>query len=533
MEQSFNTRILVIDDDESVRNSFSQILSPLDSGREEAAKLAEAGAILFNDGGTVARPCPKRSSATFNFEYDEAINGKQGYEMVKKSIDENRPYAAVFIDMRMPEWDGIETAQHLRQVDSRVEIIFVTAYSDYSIEEIVTAVGTNVNYHCKPFSVEEIEQIATKAVYEWNKTRSLEELIKTISGLRAQHWEINALLKNILQQVAFLLGTHSALIAIKKNSRYEEVLAIGNLCDKKLSEEYLNYIPEISGREVFQNEEFAYFKVDELGILAVFEKGGHPLNNERIYIVRLFLEQAAQAILNVDLQEALIRKEKLSAVGEATSMIVHDLKNSIGPIELSIDSIKENLDDRKYLVEMLDLVKDSAKEGVAFVMDILDYASDKTMNKSLVEARDLFRHIEKRMKIFLEKANVELKVDCPEEIYFSANKDKMFRAITNLIKNAAEAFLNKRITNPVVSLSLTSDDASIYINVSDNGNGIPKEIAERIFIPFVTSGKPGGTGLGLAVVKQIIEAHKGSISIDTSSSGTTFKIIIPKEDGVS
>ncbi|OGV36034.1 MAG: hypothetical protein A2020_00850 [Lentisphaerae bacterium GWF2_45_14] len=534
MTQGFNTRILVIDDDESVRNSFSQILSPRrDSGREEAVKLEEAGAILFNDSGTAAPSCPKRSSATFNFEYDEASNGKQGYEMVKKSIDEQRPYAAIFIDMRMPGWDGIETAQHVRQVDSRAEIIFVTAYSDYSIEEIVTAVGTNVNYHCKPFSVEEIEQIATKSVYEWNKTRSLEELIKTISGLRAQHWEINALLNNILQQVAFLLGTHSALIAIKKNSGYEKILAIGNLCDEKLSEKYLNYIPEMLEHEVFQNKDFAYFKLDELGILAIFEKGGRPLNNERIYIVRLFLEQAARAIQNVDLQEALIRKEKLSAVGEATNMIVHDLKNSIGPIELAIDSVKENLDNRKYVIEMLDLIKDSAKEGVAFVADILDYASDKKMDRSLVEAKDLFTYIEKRMKIFLENANVELKVECPEEIYFSANRDKLFRAITNLIKNASEAFLNKNITNPVVSLSLTFDEANIYINVSDNSTGIPKEIAEQIFIPFVTSGKFGGIGLGLAVVKQIVEAHNGSISIDTSSSGTTFKIIIPKEDDLS
>jgi DNA-binding NtrC family response regulator len=309
MEQQFNTRILVIDDDENVRNSFSQILSKGNSGREDAAKLEEAGALLFNDDKPVVHSYMKRSSATFNFEYDEAPNGRQGYEMVKKAIAENRPYAAVFVDMRMPGWDGLETVQQLRTVDTRAEIIFVTAYSDHSIEEIVTAVGTNVSYHCKPFSGEEIEQIATKAVYEWNKTRSLEELIKTISGLRAQHWEMNTLLSNVLHQVAYLLGTHSALLAMKKNEHYEKVLSIGNLCDEKRFEEYLNHIPEKFENEVYQDNDFAYFKVDEFGILAIFEKGGRPLNNERIYIVRLFLEQAAQAIRNVDLQEALIGRK--------------------------------------------------------------------------------------------------------------------------------------------------------------------------------------------------------------------------------
>jgi len=301
MEQNFNTRILVIDDDENVRSGFSQILSPSDSGREETDKREEAGAILFSDSKPAAIPHMKRSSATFSFEYDEASNGRQGYEKVRKAVEENKPYAAIFVDMRMPGWDGLETVQHLRKIDSRAEIIFVTAYSDHSIEEIVTAVGTNVSYHCKPFSVEEIEQIATKAVYEWNKTRSLEELIKTISGLRAQHWEMKTLMSNILHQVAYLLGTHSALIAIKRNAHYEKILSIGNLCDETLSEKYLHHIPEKFENEVYQDDDFAYFKVDEFGVLAIFEKNGRPLNNERIYIVRLFLEQAALSIRNVDL----------------------------------------------------------------------------------------------------------------------------------------------------------------------------------------------------------------------------------------
>ena len=89
-----------------------------------------------------------------------------------------------------------------------------------------------------------------------------------------------------------------------------------------------NIFLTLRGDEAYQNEDYAYFSLCKYGILAIFEKGGKPLNQERSYLVRLFLEQAVQCIQNVGLQDELLKKEKLSTVGDATSMIVHDVKNS-------------------------------------------------------------------------------------------------------------------------------------------------------------------------------------------------------------
>ena len=109
MNQDFNTRILVIDDEENVRDSFRRILQTHDSKHEDYAKLNEASSVLFDNTMNSADGTLERSSATFKFEFSEASNGKQGYEMVKAAAEENRPYAAVFVDMRMPGWDGLET----------------------------------------------------------------------------------------------------------------------------------------------------------------------------------------------------------------------------------------------------------------------------------------------------------------------------------------------------------------------------------------------------------------------------------------
>lgn len=528
MEKQFNTRILAIDDDENVRSSFRNILQARDFGREDILKLEKLGSALF-DSNIPSSSRVKRSSATFNFEYDEAPNGKQGYEMVKKAFEEGRPFAVIFVDMRMPGWDGLETVQHLRQIDPRLEIIFVTAYSDYSIEEIVTAIGTNVSYHCKPFSVEEISQIATKSVYEWNKTRNLEDLIKIISKIRDTRWEMDALLNNILIQVAYLIGTHSALITMKKNGRYEKILAMGNLCDDQNPEKYFCNLPENLKNDVYQNDEFAYFIIDEFGILAVFEKHGKPLNNERIYLVLLFLEQAGQAIRNIDLQEVLIKKEKMSAVGEATGIIVHDLKNSIGVIEPLIELIEEDIDNRKFVLEMLENIKISAREGIAFVMDILNFTAQKKADKTMISANDLFRKEQSRMAVLLNKSNIKLKIECPPETDILADKDKLYRIISNLIKNAVESFEDKNICNPEINLTLSSDEQNIYIKVFDNGPGIPPAVLNKLFEAFVSHGKRNGTGLGLAIVKQFVDAHDGKIEVKSSDSGTCFVISLPKK----
>jgi two-component system, NtrC family, sensor kinase len=526
MKQDFNTRILVIDDEEGVRDSFRKILQPRDSEIEFSSQLAEAGTALF-DSDNSADGVLKRSSATFDFEFNEASNGKLGYEMVKTAVEEKCPYAAVFVDMRMPGWDGLKTVAHLRRVDKRCEVIFVTAYSDHSIKEIVNAVGTNVSYHCKPFSVEEIEQIATKAVYEWNKTKNLEDLIKNISQLRAQQWQMAPLLKNILQQVSHLLGTHSSMIALKKKDKYHKLLAVGNLCDNGIANSYLQDISKLSDGEVFQNDKYACFKLNKYGILAIFEKGGKPLNQERTYLVRLFLEQAVLAIQNVGLQEKLLRQEQLSAVGEATSMIVHDLRNSIGLIGALVDMTAGKCNNDESVIECLDMIRKAAQNGMLLAQDILDYTSNKNIEKSPINSAELINDVSEKVSFACEEKGVKLNVQCLEHTIFNADYGKLYRMLLNLINNAIESYANENISEPEITLSLSRNKNNINIIFSDNGPGISKEIADDIFTPFTTFGKSGGTGLGLAIAKQIIDAHNGNISVVSSDQGAEFKITIP------
>jgi signal transduction histidine kinase len=113
------------------------------------------------------------------------------------------------------------------------------------------------------------------------------------------------------------------------------------------------------------------------------------------------------------------------------------------------------------------------------------------------------------------------------KIHIFIDRNKIYRVISSLIRNSVES-LSTQTIYPEIILSASCDEKNIFIRVADNGPGIPENMQDKIFMPFYSSGKNDGSGLGLAVAKQIIEAHGGCIALDTKmKKGTAFNINIP------
>src|SRR5688500_6545138 len=111
MREAANTSVLVIDDEEMVRDNIEEILLPRKNSAENES-VDMAASILFD---TPAQPIiAPRTSNIPNFTVHKASNGMEGLELVKKSVKEGKPYAVIFLDMRMPGWDGMETAEQIR-----------------------------------------------------------------------------------------------------------------------------------------------------------------------------------------------------------------------------------------------------------------------------------------------------------------------------------------------------------------------------------------------------------------------------------
>ncbi len=177
------TRILVVDDDESIRSSYLEVLK----SDRESEKIAEMGSTLFEEKGKNLFCDDEAFFAkagdsimddtdlmTDEYEVSEASQGAQAVEMVRKSIAENCPFSLMFLDMRMPPGiDGLETAKQIREIDPHIEIVIMTAYSDYTYMEIVKELGNpeRLLYFHKPFWPEQILYLASSLTQIWQLER--------------------------------------------------------------------------------------------------------------------------------------------------------------------------------------------------------------------------------------------------------------------------------------------------------------------------------------------------------------------------
>ncbi|HMH23061.1 MAG TPA: ATP-binding protein [Puia sp.] len=525
MKEAVNAAVLVIDDEEMVRDNIEEILVPRKS-TPESDSVGQAASILF-DSPNPSLLTPRINNIP-NFIVHKASNGMEGVELVKKSVAEGKPYAVIFLDMRMPGWDGMETAVQIRKYDSKAEIIFVTAFSDRSIDDIIARAGQNVGYHCKPYASEEITQLATKAVSDYNKLRNLEKLIEAISTISLDEHQLNPLLQNVLDQLATYVETDMALLGkLHDNNVYEKIFSLGAIETKINLKELLEGVKaaNIADGEVMQMDEVVLARLDNYTVFAVLKKD-EKLKTEKLYLLKLFVLNAAKAIRNAELREKLLQKEKLSAVGNAVSMMMHDLRSPVKNIKVLTDLMREDLPDNEYL----NLIDQCAIQASEIFEDFLDFIKETPVKKSPV---DLARVIEDGIKLAEARngnGQVTIHKTIPSGLMIPGDESKLKRSVMNLVNNAIDALIDHKVPEPRIDITAAMGPSrkQVLITIRDNGQGIPQEIIKTLFEPFITSQKSNGTGLGLAIVKQYITAHGGDIRVE-NNNGALFTIALPAQ----
>lgn len=255
--------------------------------------------------------------------------------------------------------------------------------------------------------------------------------------------------------------------------------------------------------------------------------------NEKIYLSSASTELniLIEAYNNMidELEESavkLARSEREQAWREMAKQVAHEIKNPLTPMRLSAQSFERKFDENdpnirekvkeysKSLIQQIDVMSSIAS---AFS----DFAKMPVQKKEKIE---IISVVKLALEIFKEDDIIyEPKED---ELFANLDKTQLIRVITNLVKNAIQA--TEDIILPRIVITVYESDGKIFIDVADNGKGIDKAVQDLVFEPKFTT-KSSGMGLGLPMVKRIIEAYNGTIKfVSKPGRGTVFTVILPK-----
>jgi signal transduction histidine kinase len=220
----------------------------------------------------------------------------------------------------------------------------------------------------------------------------------------------------------------------------------------------------------------------------------------------------------------VVRKEKLTLIGEMANTMIHDFRGPFATIKLTTELLAkrnraaENQELCAMILRQLDRLS-------GMVEEVLEFARGETkLRVRSVSLASVFAQLEEGNLGALARAGVKLRLR-PARVTLPLDPERFLRVLQNLVTNAREALSRRR--GGRIRVSARRERSQCVITVSDNGPGIPKEIRPLLFEPFVSHGKSGGTGLGLAIARTVVEAHRGAIACRTSKAGTTFTIQLP------
>jgi PAS domain S-box-containing protein len=532
-----NRRILIVDDNESIHSDFHNILCP-DSFDQTVVNQMEA--VLFEE--TVQLEQPN------GFELDSAFQGKEGLEMVKKALEEGRPYALAFVDVRMPPgWDGIETISRIWEVDPDLQIVVCTAYADYSWEEIRAKVGQpdSLLVLKKPFDNIEVQQLAHALTKKWllgMQTRAqVAALAKANESLAMSEERFSKAfhespLPGAIQSLPDqrFVDVSERLAEIIGSQRQELIgLTPAELFLWGKPEVVDQWYEGLARHEVVRDQE-AKMR-DARGALREVRVSLSPLAlGGQLHALLIAEDVSEKAILERQLRQA----QKMEAIGQLAAGVAHDFNNILTVIQGHTGLLQRKLPNGQD--KSLQEISKAAGRASTLIRQLLMFSRKQVMQFRYLDLNEILHSAIKMLeRLVCEHVKIEFQPRNPLPT-IHADSSMVQQIAMNLAVNARDAMPNGGRLSITTSLETIHRGSTpmdpepregqyVCLTFADTGIGMDTQILSRIFEPFFTTKPVGkGTGLGLSTVFGLVRQHHGWLEVESKpDKGTTFRIYFP------
>ncbi len=493
-------QILVIDDEQIMREGCSRILS--------------------KDGWTVI--C--------------AENGTKGLEEVKTRAER---IDVILLDLMMPGMSGMEVLDHVRALNPELLVIVITGYA--TVESAVEAMKKGAyDFIPKPFTPDQLRIVVRRAL----EKRALQKEAEFLRKEREKSLRDIATEKSKIKTIIHCMGDGVLVCdrdgcivlsnpAASRMLKLPEATLLGNF----LSQCNLN--PELAKtiQESLTTKEVSYASVSQE--LSIGESGETFLRAHTAPVKNDLGETMGSVTV---LQDISHLKELDKMKSEFIAMVTHELRAPIAAVEQQLTVILNRMagEVTEKQEQLLRRAKERTKGLLDLIRDLLDLskieAGKMVQYKEPLNLQEVIQRVVDLMRAASENKKIDLQFSPPLRVpLIHADRNSMEGIFTNLISNA----IKYTPEGGKVWIDLGEEGGFVKASVSDTGIGIKKEDLPRIFDKFyrvksTETREIVGTGLGLSIVKSIVDAHLGSISVESEEGGgTTFTILLPKEPNAS
>ena len=280
------------------------------------------------------------------------------------------------------------------------------------------------------------------------------------------------------------------------------------------------------------------FAEKAIGVLAVYTQQRHRFSNDEVKILTTLGDLSAVAIEKgrllarvVDMEEKLRASERLSALGLLAAEIAHEIRKPLTVMQMLFHALVESMPLDATNQRDAELIGEKMRQMNRILDQVLSFARSSEPIREPVHAQQLFDDVFLLTRHKLLQQGIDVRSSVPDDIpLFRVDREQVEQVLLNLILNAAQAMPKGGTIRLGAAIEEFEGDPHLVLAVRDNGQGMsPLQIA-NLFAPFLTT-KDSGTGIGLAIVKKIMENHQSKVQVESKvGQGTKFKLLFPIAD---
>jgi signal transduction histidine kinase len=232
-------------------------------------------------------------------------------------------------------------------------------------------------------------------------------------------------------------------------------------------------------------------------------------------------------------------RDRLASLGEMAAGIAHELKNPLAGIEVMAGLLRRQVAGSPDAVSLLADIISEAKLANAIVVEMLEFVRPIRLQVGPASVREILHQSITLAENKVPRRDTAVEMDLAEDVTIDADHNQLCQVFSNLLTNAFEALDGQGRIDIRAGIHLAEPDPAfagdlsagvtenLIVDVSDSGPGVPQALNDRIFDPFFTT-KTQGSGLGLPIVRKIVDAHDGRIDLtSTPGQGTSFRVTLP------